>query len=239
MISILCHTVLTHPYYLITVITFHGWLPNLPVWHNNSTLMSYGRLCNPPVWHRHTVAFPCWWLVWYKHRCYPHDDVIKWKHFSRNWPFVREIHRSPVNFPHKGQWRGALMFSLIYAWIKDWVNNREAGDLRRQHGHYDVIVMPYGWYCLMLMTCNSNIQTSRHSFAGGKLHLGRTQEELTVSSWVAPITRIHDQTLLKTIKRHAVRATGVVKILIVDISINPLGFGGAIWRHGSRSTLVQ
>ena len=44
-------------------------------------------------------------------------------------------------FRTKGQWRGALMFSLIYAWINDWVNNREAGDLRRQHGHYDVIVM--------------------------------------------------------------------------------------------------
>ena len=47
----------------------------------------------------------------------------------------------PVNSPHKGQWRGALMFSLIYAWINDWVNNREAGDLRRRRGHYDVIVM--------------------------------------------------------------------------------------------------
>ena len=33
------------------------------------------------------------------------------------------------------------MFSLIYAWINDWVNNREAGDLRRQHDHYDIIVM--------------------------------------------------------------------------------------------------
>ena len=73
--------------------------------------------------------------------CLEHDDVIKWKHFPRNWPFVRKIHRSPVNFPHKGQWRGALMFSLIYVWINDWANNREAGDLRRQHGHYDVIVM--------------------------------------------------------------------------------------------------
>ena len=39
-----------------------------------------------------------------------HDDVIKWKHFPRFWPFVRGIHRSPVNTPHKGQWRGALMF---------------------------------------------------------------------------------------------------------------------------------
>ena len=47
----------------------------------------------------------------------------------------------PVNSPHKGQWRGALMFSLICVWINDWVNNREAGDLRRHRGHYDVIVM--------------------------------------------------------------------------------------------------
>ena len=44
-----------------------------------------------------------------------HDDVIKWEHFPRYWPFVRVIHRSPVNSPHKGQWRGALMFSLICA----------------------------------------------------------------------------------------------------------------------------
>ena len=46
----------------------------------------------------------------------------------------------PVNSPHKGQWRGALMFSLIRAWM-NLVNNREAGDLRRHRGHYDVIVM--------------------------------------------------------------------------------------------------
>ena len=70
-----------------------------------------------------------------------HDDVMKWKHFPRNWSFVRWIHRSPVNSPHKGQWRGALMFSLICVWINDWVNNREAGDLRRYRAHYDVIVM--------------------------------------------------------------------------------------------------
>ena len=72
---------------------------------------------------------------------YPHDDVIKWKHFPRYWPFVRGIHRSPVNSPHKGQWRGALMFSLIYVWIIGRINNREAGDLRRYRAHYDVIVM--------------------------------------------------------------------------------------------------
>ena len=42
-----------------------------------------------------------------------HDDVIKWKHFPRYWPFVRGIHRFPVNSPHKGQWRGAFTFPLI------------------------------------------------------------------------------------------------------------------------------
>ena len=73
-----------------------------------------------------------------------HDDVTKWKHFPRYWPFVRGIHRSPANSPHKGQWRGALMFSLICAWINGWVNNCEAGDLRHHCTHYDVMVMVYG-----------------------------------------------------------------------------------------------
>ena len=51
-----------------------------------------------------------------------HDDAIKWKHFPRYWPFMRGIHPSAVNSPHKGQWHEALMFSLICAWINGWVN---------------------------------------------------------------------------------------------------------------------
>ena len=39
---------------------------------------------------------------------YTHDDVIKWKHFPRYWPFVRGIHRLSVNSPNKGQWRGTF-----------------------------------------------------------------------------------------------------------------------------------
>ena len=70
-----------------------------------------------------------------------HDDVIKWKHFTRYWLFVRGIHRWLVNSPHKGQWRGAFMFSLICAWINGCANSREAGDLRRHRAYYDVIVM--------------------------------------------------------------------------------------------------
>ena len=48
-----------------------------------------------------------------------------------------------MNSHHKGQWRGALMFSLICAWINDWANNGEAGDLRRHRTHYDVTVMKH------------------------------------------------------------------------------------------------
>ena len=70
-------------------------------------------------------------MAWWRHQ---------WKHFPRYWPFVRGIHRSPLNSPHKGQWRGPFMFSLICVWTNDWVNNREAGDLRRYRAHYDVIV---------------------------------------------------------------------------------------------------
>ena len=72
-----------------------------------------------------------------------HDDVIKWKLFRVAGPLCG----SPVNPPHKGQWRGALIFSLICAWINGWVNNREAGDLRRHLAHYDVIVMTTNGSC--------------------------------------------------------------------------------------------
>ena len=69
------------------------------------------------------------------------EDVIKWKHFPCFWPFVKGIHRWPVDSPNKDQGRGALMFSLICAWANDWANDRYASDLRRHCAHYDVTVM--------------------------------------------------------------------------------------------------
>ena len=90
----------------------------------------------------------CGWL-------FSHDDVIKWKHFPRYWPFVRGIHRSPVNSPHKGQWRGALMFSLICVWINAWVNNSDPGELRRHRAHYDVTVIVYRRDLMRLCSCKA------------------------------------------------------------------------------------
>ena len=99
-----------------------------------------------------------------------HDDVIKWKHFPRYWPFVRGIHRSFMNSPHKGQWRGALMFSLICARINGGANNREAGDLRRHRAPYDVIVMNI--LCLsksVWLGCITSTLWNKHSGLGPEL----------------------------------------------------------------------
>ena len=85
------------------------------------------------------LAFPnnCVMRTWWRHQ-------MEKKNNPRYWHFAG-IHRSPVNSPYTGQGRGALMFSWICACINSWINNREAGDLRRNRAHYDVIVMKFGY----------------------------------------------------------------------------------------------
>ena len=87
-----------------------------------------------------------------------HDDIIKWKLFPRYWPFVRGIQRSLGNSPHKGQWCGALMSSLICARIYGWANNGDVGDSRRHLAHYDIIVMPQPHFssstCYMILVAS-------------------------------------------------------------------------------------
>ena len=92
---------------------------------------------------RKLESVPCSVMVFVCCRvcCQSHYDVTKWKHFRVTGLLTRGIHRSPVNSPHKGQWRGALVFSLIFAWINGWVNTGEYGDLRRHRAHYNVTVM--------------------------------------------------------------------------------------------------
>ena len=73
----------------------------------------------------------------------PYKGITKcgWKYAINAIIHEYAYHRSPVNSPHKGQWRGALMFSLICVWLNVWVNHREAGDLRHYRAHNDVSVM--------------------------------------------------------------------------------------------------
>ena len=71
----------------------------------------------------------------HKHKYTSHDDVIRWKHLPRYWPFVWGIHRSQRTVMR------SFDVSLICVRIPGWLDNHDAGDLRRHCAHYDVIVI--------------------------------------------------------------------------------------------------
>ena len=75
------------------------------------------------------------------HFCWSHDDVIKWKHFPRYWPFVRGFtgHR----WIPRTKASDAKLWCFLWSapWINGCINNLEAGDLKRHLAHYDVTVM--------------------------------------------------------------------------------------------------
>ena len=127
-----------------------------------------GRGYKPQPMHIRNI-FPSWW----RHQM---------ETFSALLAICAGIHRSPVNSLHKGQWRRALMFSFICVWINGWENNREAGDLRRYHAHYDVIVMiilykvdALMWFVLFYFVLfwyrSVNLHVDRAGFYNVSLHL--------------------------------------------------------------------
>ena len=103
-----------------------------PYWCNNSTLVEIKAWCQTgnnmlpesmvTVFidkFKHCQASTCMWIMMTS----SNGNIFHVTGF-----FCGGIHWSAVNSLHKGQWHGALIFSLICAWINDWVNNREAGD---------------------------------------------------------------------------------------------------------------
>ena len=122
-----------------------------------------------------------------------HDDVIQWKHFPRYWPFVQGIHRSLMNSPHKGQWCGALMFSLIWASVNAWVNNLEASDLRCHHAHYDVSVM----FCFVLSVL-TDTNMHHQEVISKQISCVTSRKICCLTNMGIPITKIrqsHDHTI--------------------------------------------
>ena len=101
---------------------------------------------------------------------YTNSRVSWWRHQMETFSALLTICAGnspvPVNSPHKGQWRGALVFSLICVWINGWVNNREAGDLRRYRAHYDVTVMSCD-----LRRCDTNVL--QHLLSGTSIWYSR------------------------------------------------------------------
>ena len=89
------------------------------------------RRCEPCGHQRPVVVTK---FTWWRHEM---------EYFPRYWSFVRGIHWLVTRefLAHKGQWRWALVFSLICVWTSSWTNSENAGDLRRHRTQYDVIVV--------------------------------------------------------------------------------------------------
>ena len=125
-----------------------------------------------------------WWISYVLNWClHWQDNAIKWQHFPRYWPFVRGIHRSSMNSPHKGQWRGDLMCSLICVSINGWISNSEAGDLRRHRAHYYVSVMIRGPLSIPIQTADDpppgrNITVTSHAGYGVSFHRQQSTDHL-------------------------------------------------------------
>ena len=96
------------------------------------------------------------------------SSVTWWRHqmetFPPYWPFVRWIRRSPVNCAHMGQWRGALMFSLMCAWTNGSANHRDAGDLRRHCPLYHVTVMSIYFFNICCVTRHTILHATSGTF---------------------------------------------------------------------------
>ena len=86
-----------------------------------------------------------------------------WRHqmetFSALLAIVQGIHRCPVNSQHKGQWRGALMFTLICAWIKrlskqswGWWFETSSLSLWRHRDEYLFKLLPIGIWIYSMLT---------------------------------------------------------------------------------------
>ena len=116
-----------------------------------------------------------------------HDDVIKWEHFPRYWPLVRGIHRDRWIPRTKASDAELWCFSLICAWINDWVNNREAGDLKRHLGHYDVMVM-FNCWAVMRVLDNGSINSTEW-LLNSKSCIAYSSTSPVMGPWLLPSVR--------------------------------------------------
>ena len=169
-----------------------------------------------PPWflqiHSLTLSFVCFGSIWSEH-C-SHDDVIKCNLFPRYWPFVKGIHRSPVDSPHKDQWRGALMLFLICPWTNGWANYRDAVDLRRHRAHYDLTVMRTSTIRCICWPSNRNILVISHEpFRAKFIFMKHT------NIYIYPIIYLPAVTLLKQLN-----------FFLVDVAIMMTSSNGNILR---------
>ena len=125
-----------------------------------AAILSRGRWVNHIAWNGRLVKLAITgrsWKLWCRQLYHYSSYWTWWRHQMETFSALLAICAGnspvPVNSPHKGQWRGALLFSLICTRISGWVNNGEAGDLRRHRAHYDVTVMNLSFWLPSTTSC--------------------------------------------------------------------------------------
>ena len=145
------------------------------------------------IWQRMTKKR--WYLViwWMLSNEFPNDNhraYAWWRHQMETFSALLAICAGnssvPGEFPTHRPVTRALMFSLICVWINGWVNNREAGDLRRYRGHYDVIVMGLA---LMRRHCDD---------MSAKLYTWSTIRLISLKKGTVPIDSFEGEGLVKS-----------------------------------------
>ena len=114
--------------------------PVLPTWIRHL----YGGWAQVPAC-RHQLNVLKKGYTWWRHQM----NISWWRHqmeiFFTLLAFCAGKSPVPGEFPaQRPVTRSFEVFFDICAWINDWVNIREAGDLRRHRAHYDDTVMKYG-----------------------------------------------------------------------------------------------
>ena len=120
----------------------HKWPVTRKMFPFDDVIMLYQTPAN-----LHNVQSILRYLAWPMHVNWPRRNMhfllfqSWWRHHMEILSALLALCAGNSPAIHKGQWCGVLMFSLICASTNDWVNNRDAGDLRRHHAHYNVTVM--------------------------------------------------------------------------------------------------
>ena len=141
----------------------HKWPVTRKIYPFNDVIMAMNRMDNTPVStciYLLVVYYTCVTKVSNTGQNKENRQSSSWQILRYQWylcmmtssfgnifrvtgPLCGEFTGHRWNLRHKGQWHGALMFSLICASTNGWVNNRGAGDWRRHRAHNDVTVMGY------------------------------------------------------------------------------------------------
>ena len=160
-----------------------GSLPNSFGWEFILFIKThfYGGALTSHFMEQHSSPNLYFLFSWWRHQMETCSTSLAFVRRIHRW--LRGIHRSPVNSPHTDQWRGALMLSSICAWTNGWLNNRDAGYLRRHCAHYDVTVM---WYRIVIQWSGqpwvlsafnasllSNFELVKGVKLGASVHYGR------------------------------------------------------------------